>query len=500
MEIFLALSPILSIFLFLFAFKQTSFRSAIFSYFVCLGIVLLFQPFQLHMGEILHATAKGALICFIVAYVLFFGIFLFHLMNQIGLIQSIASFVSDTTNDRMMQTLLICFGICPLIESASGFGIGFMVAAPIFLSLGYPPFQAALLSFIGLLASSWGALATGTIIGSQLVNIPLSVIGSSTAILSTPIFAYMMITSLYIVGGWRAVQEKWLELLGFFLLFSLSIFLFSKYVSVELAGILSPLMTIAFGFIRIKASAAKRKVTYSQSAASLSGENRSIIKILSPYLFLTVCILLSRLIPNVSHTLQSTFILDLPSYSYKLALLYSPGFWLGLTCMFTIMLFHVPFSIVKQSLCSTVRQWIPFAVTTTMFISISEIMGVSGMHQLLAQTAGDAFGKMFMIVTPFIGAIGGFLTGSNAGSNAMFIKLQVQTAQHVGLSWQSISISQNASSSISTIACPSRITLGAYLCNIPSRENELLRTTTLMISGAVMIVLIETVSWLTMFQ
>ncbi|GAA3329422.1 hypothetical protein GCM10020331_077410 [Ectobacillus funiculus] len=61
--------------------------------------------------------------------------------------------------------------------------------------------------------------------------------------------------------------------------------------------------------------------------------------------------------------------------------------------MFTIMLFHVPFSIVKQSLCSTVRQWIPFAVTTTMFISISEIMGVSGMHQLLAQTAGDAFGK-----------------------------------------------------------------------------------------------------------
>ncbi|WP_342045360.1 L-lactate permease [Bacillus sp. OTU530] len=500
MEILLALSPILSIFLFLFAFKQTTFRSAIFSYVVCLAIVLLFQPFQLHMGEILHATAKGALICFIVAYVLFFGIFLFHLMNKIGLIQSIASFVSDTTNDRMMQTLLICFGICPLIESASGFGIGFMVAAPIFLSLGYSPFQAALLSFIGLLASSWGALATGTIIGSQLVNIPLSVIGSSTAILSTPIFAYMMITSLYIVGGWRAVQEKWLELLGFFLLFSLSIFLFSKYVSVELAGILSPLMTIAFGFIRIKASAAKRKVTYSQSAASLSGENRSIIKILSPYLFLTVCILLSRLIPNVSHTLQSTFILDLPSYSYKLALLYSPGFWLGLTCMFTIMLFRVPFSIVKQSLCSTVRQWIPFVVTTTMFISISEIMGVSGMHQLLAQTAGDAFGKMFMIVTPFIGAIGGFLTGSNAGSNAMFIKLQVQTAQHVGLSWQSISISQNTSSSISTIACPSRITLGAYLCNIPSRENELLRTTTLMISGAVMIVLIETVAWLTMFQ
>ena len=50
-----------------------------------------------------------------------------------------------------------------------------------------------------------------------------------------------------------------------------------------------------------------------------------------------------------------------------------------------------------------------------------------------SQTAGDTFGTFFVFVAPFIGAIGGFLTGSNAGSNAMFIKLQMQTAQNVAL-------------------------------------------------------------------
>ena len=84
-----------------------------------------------------------------------------------GYIDQVARFLEAVTQDRLLQMPLMCFGICPLIESVSGFGIGFMVAAPIFLSLGYKPFQAVLLSFIGLLASSWGAMATGTIIGSH---------------------------------------------------------------------------------------------------------------------------------------------------------------------------------------------------------------------------------------------------------------------------------------------------------------------------------------------
>lgn len=85
-----------------------------------------------------------------------FRYFLFHLMNKMGYIDQVARFLEEVTQDRLLQMLLMCFGICPLIESVSGFGIGFMVAAPIFLSLGYKPFQAVLLSFIGLLASSWG--------------------------------------------------------------------------------------------------------------------------------------------------------------------------------------------------------------------------------------------------------------------------------------------------------------------------------------------------------
>nr|WP_279664040.1 L-lactate permease [Ectobacillus ponti] len=487
--------PILSIFFFLFVLKQSSLRSSMLSYIVCLGIVWLSSLFPLSGGEVVHATIKGALICFIVAYVLFFGIFLFHLMNGRGCIEAMAAFISHATHDRLLQVLLLCFGLCPLIESASGFGIGFMVTAPIFLALGFPPLQAALLSFIGLLASSWGALATGTIIGSQLTGMKLAELGAGTALLSTPVFGYFMAAALWLVGGWRAVREKAKELAALFVLFSLSIFLFSKSVSVELAGLLSAVLTTSAGLARIRGKARREGAAYKQHAAAAEG-HISILKILSPYLFLTVCILFSRLMPGWPAFLQQHFILHLPSYSYHFALLYSPGFWLCASCLFTILLFRIPRAAVWLALQKTVRQWIPFAVTTTMFISISEMMSASGMHRLLAELGGAAFGALFMLAAPFVGAMGGFLTGSNAGSNAMFIQLQVQTAQHVGLPWRLVAMVQNASSSVSTIACPSRITLGAYLCGIPSRENELLRKTTLLIGGAVVLILIEGTGWL----
>jgi lactate permease len=415
-------------------------------------------------------------------------------MNKMGYIDQVARFLEEVTHDRLLQMLLMCFGICPLIESVSGFGIGFMVAAPIFLSLGYKPFQAVLLSFIGLLASSWGAMATGTIIGSQLINMPLTTLGTNTALLSIPMFAYFVILSLYVVGGWQAVIEKWKEGFGFFLLFSLGIYLSNAYVSVELAGILSSIVMITFGFLIIKLKGKNEQNLITEHAAATEREV-SIIKIISPYIFLTVCILLSRLVPALHDLLRSYAVLDLKSYSYKLEMLYSPGFWLGMTCLFTIIFFRIPSHIIKQSLSQTIKQWIPFAITTTMFIAISELMGASGMHSLLAKTAGETFGTFFVFVAPFIGGIGGFLTGSNAGSNAMFIKLQMQTAQNVALPWQYVTTLQNTASSVATIACPSRITLGAYLCNIPYRENELLKKTTLMIFGAVLLVVVEVIFW-----
>ncbi len=497
MNTIIALLPFVCVFVFLFILKQTSLKSGLLSYAATLFIILIYPNYHIAIEGILHASIKGFLISFVAAYVLFFGILFFHLINNIGGIQTIAAFISGATNDQLLQVILLVIGLSPLLESTSGFGIAFMIVAPILIALGFTPIKAASIGLVSLLAVPWGALSTGTVIGAQIGGIPLKEVGTGTAIISVPIFIYFLVIAIYLAGGRKAIRHKWKEILLISIVFSLTMILFNIFVSVELAGVLSSLASSRIGLIiyRIKNSS-QLKITHKSieetSTSKKTDESISIIKVMSPYLFLTISIFATRLIPLFKEFLESNFVINLPTFSFSLALLYSPGFWLFITCLYTIFIFRISKSIVWISIKTTIKQWVPFVISTTAFVAISQLMTASNMTVVIANAAGLMFGTIFIYISPFIGGIGGFLTGSNTGSNAMFTQLQVQTATKTGLPLNLVASIQNASSSHATMACPSRIALGATLCEIESEENSLLKKMSLIVVGAILIIIIMT--------
>jgi len=107
-------------------------------------------------------------------------------------------------------------------------------------------------------------------------------------------------------------------------------------------------------------------------------------------------------------------------------------------------------------------------------IAMSEVMSAAGMTEVLALAASKAFGAGFVWISPLIGALGGFLTGSNAAANAMLIQLQVEVAKQLGMATEGIAIMQNTAAAHMTMASPSRVLLAASVCRIPSEENRLL--------------------------
>ncbi|MBL5768754.1 L-lactate permease [Bacillus sporothermodurans] len=84
MTFFIALLPILGIFFFLFFFKLTSLRAGIIAYIMTIIITIFYSGYHLSPENIIHSSVHGILISFIAAYVLFFGIFLFHLIDSVG--------------------------------------------------------------------------------------------------------------------------------------------------------------------------------------------------------------------------------------------------------------------------------------------------------------------------------------------------------------------------------------------------------------------------------
>src|SRR5699024_5565981 len=113
-------------------------------------------------------------------------------------------------------------------------------------------------------------------------------------------------------------------------------------------------------------------------------KNFSILRVMSPYLLLTFFIFISRLIPSVQHFLESHAVIDLPAYSYTFPLLYSPGFWLFISCLFAIVIFQIKKEAVFAAFLLTIKQWTPFFISTTAFVSMAEVMAEAGMTMHLA--------------------------------------------------------------------------------------------------------------------
>src|SRR3546814_15127026 len=79
--------------------------------------------------------------------------------------------------DPGRRVLVLVLGLSVFFESITGFGIGIIVTAPLFMALGFAPLRAAFLSLLGQCAVPWGALGIGTILGSELTGVPVERMG-----------------------------------------------------------------------------------------------------------------------------------------------------------------------------------------------------------------------------------------------------------------------------------------------------------------------------------
>ncbi|SDW69780.1 lactate permease [Marininema mesophilum] len=493
-DFFLAISPIVAVLIILFVLRQSIVRAGIAG--CLLALVIAISYFKLKSDEVLFPFIKGTLTTSSVAYFLLFGIFLFHLMNERGVIRSFAAIVAKSTHDPVRQVLILAVAFSPLVESASGFGLAAIVICPILIALGFRPVQAIIISLISLSAVPWGSLAAGTVIGSDLAHLDPQNLGTGTALLSLPIFAYFAIIMTIIADGWKGLKRRWFEVLLTSGTLGLSVWAFNAFVGVELAGVFGALSTLGVELAVIRFVTRREVDQQAESeigAALAQEENFGKLKSLSPYLFLIGMLLFSRLVPGVAEVLKTHAVLSLPTYQFTFPFLYSPGFFLILVCIFTIWIFGIKQETITKSMKQTWIHWYPVIVSTLLFVIMSEMMSLSGMTQVLSQTAAETFGSAFLYITPLIGGLGGFLAGSNTGSNSMFIKMQVQTAHQLGLSEQLAAYSQNASSSHLIMANPSKVVLGASIGGVREQESALLKRMLLVGFGTVTIIGIELV-------
>ena len=128
-------------------------------------LALIFGVTLWHMKVVnaIAFTITGFLSAFEVLVIIFGAILIMNTLKRSGAMDSINRMFNGITPDARLQAIIIGFIFGAFIEGAAGFGTPAALAAPLMISVGFPPLAAAVVALIfNSVPVPYGAVGTPT--------------------------------------------------------------------------------------------------------------------------------------------------------------------------------------------------------------------------------------------------------------------------------------------------------------------------------------------------
>lgn len=404
------------------------------------AVLVTLTSFRRPFGELLDAELHMLPTIVELAAILFGGILLSELMSRTGTQQRLGDWIGGSSGTPARAVLLVLLGVTPFAESLTGFGIGVVVAIPLLRQLGLSAPKAAVVGLLGLVTVPWGSLAPGSLVAAELGGVDFQELGINSALLSAPVFLITGAAALLISFGLRRALAAVGELLLAAGTLWLTVWAVDYYIGMPLAGVLGGIATIVVLLL----------VSRVQGRTDAAGRE-PIARALAPYAFLVGGLLLSRVALELAGFREGWW-----------TVLAGPAGWLLLTAALTPKLLGADGAVLPPAARSTLLRWWQVTLTTVVFLALGTLLAASGMSRELAD-AGASLGSGYLLLSPWIGAVGGFLAGSNTGANAMFAASQSATAQLLGYPAGQLVAVQNVSAALASGGAVARVVLAAQL-------------------------------------
>ena len=360
------------------------------------------------------------------------------------------------------QMWFACFLLGPFTESVTGFGVGCVIAVAYLLRLGIGGLPALLLALNSQILVPWGALAVGTLLGAALATVPVQDLGYGSAVLQAPILLLYLVLFWHFAAraGSRASPAQKLDDLLWIVALAALLVAANLLLDVEIAG------AAALGLLLVVRWLRDRRPDRVAMVATLRN--------IWPYALLVGMLLLSRTVPPLRAALGA-FAIDAFAGQPVYAPLYNPGSFLLLSGAIVLATAARPWAAARRALRGTAAMaWRPLLVTL-LFVVMARLYGGSGMAAALADALYQVAGRAGVLASPLLAGVGGFLTASNAGSNAMLMPLQAALAQQVQVDTFWLAAIQNSVGSNLTLLSPVRVAMGAALLAGAVREADVYR-------------------------
>ena len=497
-----ALIPIIFYLVALAGFKVKGWLTGLLTLIVAIVVAVVFfkMPFQFAAMSTIHGMVYGLLP---ISWIILTSVFLYKMTVKSGHFAIIRDSITSLTDDRRIQALIIAFSFGAFLEGAAGFGAPVAITAALLVGLGFKPLYAAGICMVANTAPvAFGAVgapvtaldglatyANGTPIAATEIA---AMIGRQLPLVSIFIPFYLVL----IMAGFKKTMEVWPALLVSGGSFAIAQFLSSNYMGEQLPDILSSLVSLISIVVLLQFW--KPKTTWRfEDEDQKDKQNvpthslKDIFVAWSPFVVLTIIIFVWTLKPvkayfktialNPKVPLIHNNIINSISHKeiaavFKLDLIGSIGTGILVAALLSKFIIKLSWKDTFKTFVETFSE-VKLALLTICFVvGFAYIMNASGMSNTLG-SALAATGKAFLVLSPALGWIGVFITGSDTSANLLFGKLQQVTANGVGMD-PLVAVAANASGGVvGKMISPQSIAVAAAAVGLVGKESDLLKFT-----------------------
>jgi len=233
----------------------------------------------------------------------------------------------------------------------------------------------------------------------------------------------------------------------------------------------------------------------SLSEADFAAERRiSLAAALSPWIILTILSLVVNLpfLPffNLTFKKLAMPVEVIPGSPERVRFLWQAYFWILVSTLLAL-----PFlKPTRAQLQISVHKWWRRAprpvLSAAIFFAVAFVINHSGkgidwqladpshnMVQVVAGAAASVFGQLYPLVAPFLGLLGGFISGSETSAIAMLTELHLSTAAKIGASGLLVAAASGIGGGLASVISPAKLQNAAASIDRIGEESRVIGTT-----------------------
>lgn len=474
-------------------------------------IVIAILAFQTDVIIAITASVAGIVKSFPISLMVLTSILMMTYMQETGALQRLIVFFKTLGGgSKPMQILMISFGLGLFLVGIGATPVSML--PPVMLALGFNPMVAVALPAIG-----YDPLTTFALLGVPAVVFTgeYSAWGATISLQEAgAVFAWFMpvvslgiaISMLWIAGGRKLLLSRDGLIIasicgltaGLMAIVCNVIFPLTTLTNV-FAGAAVLLVLFLFNKVRNKPIIDRSTLDEKdhEIEAGMSLKRASI-----PWVVLVILSLATNMIPQVFQFLFHDLAFPVAIGAYPMVL-NTRFLWQAYTLMLIATIVSMPFlktdqDVLKRTFTVFKKRALRPVLAAAIFFAMAEVMNFSGwvvggtgtwlnptdlvngldpannmIFLLASMTAG--LGLLYPILAPFLGLLGGFISGSETSSIAMFTKYHVETSTAVGANSLVVAASSGIGGGLASVLSPAKIQNAAAVIDEIGIEGQVIR-------------------------